>query len=221
MPPHPGPVAAADLIGASVGLVLFGGLVIAVVSWYSGVYQFSRFIGKRIDIPVPNILSGPDATGAADDEAGPSGGAPAGGATSTRTVTRTETETDASGPTDLPAFRTVLGILLLPLVLIGINTGISTLATGGVLDAEQPLTAGLVLVGQTPVALLVTLLVAIVVLGRRQGRGWGDVETLLDSSLGPICAIILITGAGGMFGGVLRASGIGAALAESLESVGP
>ena len=32
-----------------------------------------------------------------------------------------------------------------------------------------------------------------------------DVSTILDDALGPICSIILITGAGGMFGGVLRA----------------
>ena len=43
---------------------------------------------------------------------------------------------------------------------------------------------------------------------------------LLDESLGPICSIILITGAGGMFGGVLRASGIGGALTSSLSDLG-
>jgi GntP family gluconate:H+ symporter len=38
--------------------------------------------------------------------------------------------------------------------------------------------------------------------------------------LGPVCSVILITGAGGMFGGVLRASGIGNALADVLGSLG-
>ncbi|GGM92649.1 hypothetical protein GCM10010106_46050 [Thermopolyspora flexuosa] len=47
-----------------------------------------------------------------------------------------------------------------------------------------------------------------------------QVEKLVDQALGPICAIILITGAGGMFGGVLRASGIGDALSSSLDSLG-
>ncbi len=120
----------------------------------------------------------------------------------------------------LPSFGTVLGILLLPLVLIGLNTVTATLGTSGVLDTEGPLAQALILIGQTPIALLVTLLVAIVVLGKRQGRSWGDVEGLLNDSLGPICSIILITGAGGMFGGVLRASGIGAALADSLSDLG-
>ncbi|MGB6049502.1 MAG: GntP family permease, partial [Rhodococcus sp. (in: high G+C Gram-positive bacteria)] len=35
-----------------------------------------------------------------------------------------------------------------------------------------------------------------------------------------VCAIILITGAGGMFGGVLRASGIGQSLTSSLSDLG-
>ena len=46
------------------------------------------------------------------------------------------------------------------------------------------------------------------------------VTDILDNALGPICAVILITGAGGMFGGVLRYSGIGAALSDSLDDLG-
>ena len=47
-----------------------------------------------------------------------------------------------------------------------------------------------------------------------------DVSTILDKALGPICSIILITGAGGMFGGVLELSGIGEALSTSLSDLG-
>ncbi|MGA8994881.1 MAG: GntP family permease, partial [Nocardioidaceae bacterium] len=74
------------------------------------------------------------------------------------------------------------------------------------------------LVGNTPVALLITLLVAIGVLGR--GRSMAETTAILDQALGPICSIILITGAGGMFGGVLRTSGIGEALTSSLSDLG-
>ena len=47
-----------------------------------------------------------------------------------------------------------------------------------------------------------------------------DVSTIIDQALGPICTIILITGAGGMFGGVLELSGIGSALSDSLSDLG-
>lgn len=42
----------------------------------------------------------------------------------------------------------------------------------------------------------------------------------MDRALAPICTVILVTGAGGMFGGILRASGIGTALAGGLENIG-
>src|SRR5699024_9520027 len=57
-------------------------------------------------------------------------------------------------------------------------------------------------------------------LGWRQQKGRAMVENVVDSALGPVCSIILITGAGGMFGGVLRASGIGDSLADSLAALG-
>ena len=74
------------------------------------------------------------------------------------------------------------------------------------------------MVGKTPIALLITVLVASVLLAG--GRSRARIETILNDALGPVCAIILVTGAGGMFGGVLRASGIGEALAGSLEQTG-
>ena len=73
--------------------------------------------------------------------------------------------------------------------------------------------------GDTTVALLITTLVAIAVLGA-PGRSMATVSSILDDALGPICSIILITGAGGMFGGVLALSGIGEALSDSLSDLG-
>jgi len=57
-------------------------------------------------------------------------------------------------------------------------------------------------------------------LGRRRGDSPTVVEKIVNDALAPVCAIILLTGAGGMFGGVLRASGIGQALGSSLENTG-
>lgn len=61
--------------------------------------------------------------------------------------------------------------------------------------------------------------VATYTLGRK-GNSLATLESILNDALAPICAIILITGAGGMFGGVLRYSGIGTALSESLDAMG-
>ena len=48
VPPHPGPVTAADLIGADVGLTLLIGIPVAVVTWYVGSYLFSKWAGRKL-----------------------------------------------------------------------------------------------------------------------------------------------------------------------------
>jgi GntP family gluconate:H+ symporter len=214
VPPHPGPVAAGELLGADIGLLVLVGLVLALPTWYVGGYLFGTFTGRRFDLPVPAGLGGGPGSATDDvadgddrDVEGTSPGTTTGGvAVKERTVAP-------------PGFGTVLLVLLLPLVLIFLNTGISTLDTAGAVDGDATWVNALKMVGQTPVALLITVIVAMIVLGRGRHDKAG-IEEIVNGALGPVCAIILITGAGGMFGGVLRASGIGEALAGSLESTG-
>lgn len=188
VPPHPGPVAAADLVGADMGLLLVFGLLIGLPTWYLASYLYGLWAGSRYMVEVPDLLAG-----------GPS--------------------TPEAKAGRLPSFGLVLTILLLPMVLIFIDTGLNTLSTIGAVDGDATWVAALRIIGKTPIALLITTLFAMVVLGWRN-RSRADVETILNDALGPVCAIILITGAGGMFGGVLRASGIGQALASTLETTG-
>ncbi len=224
VPPHPGPVAAGTVLGGDIGVVLLVGLPVAILSWYVGVYLVSRVLGARVFVPVPDLLFGEVNGGRTADESrhtatdgaftdsheSPTDGAATSGRTSTVT---------GAPSTTAPSFGTVLALLVVPLVLISFNTVLTTLVASGALDEGQTWVETLQLLGNTPVALLVTLLLAIGVLGRREGS-MADTTTILDQALGPICSIILITGAGGMFGGVLRASGIGEALTSSLSGLG-
>ena len=210
VPPHPGPVAAAEFLEGDIGTILLINLPVAVVSWYVGVYLLSRLLGRRIHVDVPELIFGP-VSGA--------GGATAPSAGTTLTdapQTRRRAEVSVAAP----SFGLVLGLLLLPLVLIAGNTVVSTLVSAGTVDADATWVTTLQLLGNTPIALLITLLVAIGLLGTRGGRTLEETSTLLDQSLAPICSIILITGAGGMFGGVLRTSGIGESLTSSLSDLG-
>lgn len=76
------------------------------------------------------------------------------------------------------------------------------------------------LIGEPSIVLLISVLMAVPVLGGARGEKGSALEKPLDSALGPVCSVILVTGAGGMFGGVLRASGIGDALANTLGGIG-
>lgn len=117
-----------------------------------------------------------------------------------------------------PSFKKVLFILLLPLFLILLNTGLNTLTVTKVINGSHLWVQALRLLGNTPIALLITLIVAILLL--KGQRSYEQIEKICDNALGPICAIILVTGAGGMFGGVLRASGIGDVIASTLSNLG-
>ncbi len=223
VPPHPGPVAAADFLGGDIGTILLINLPIAVLSWYFGVYLLSRVLGRRVHVDVPELIFGPAsgaggaATPAATSGAGEERAVEPG---STAVAERPDNQPLADRPAAAPSFGLVLSLLLLPLVLIAGNTVISTLASAGSVDAEATWVTTLQLLGNTPIALLITLLFAIGVLGTRDGRTLDQTTKLLDQSLAPICSIILITGAGGMFGGVLRTSGIGESLTSSLSDLG-
>ncbi|MCT1801224.1 permease [Kocuria sp. WRN011] len=122
-----------------------------------------------------------------------------------------------------PSVGLVIMLLLLPMLLIFLNTGLGTLANSGAVSED---TAGrgwyelLRAIGETPIALTITLVIAALTIGKVRGMSGSAIEKTFESALGPVCSVILITGAGGMFGGVLRTSGIGDAMENVLSNLG-
>lgn len=188
VPPHPGPVAAAELLGADVGLLIIVGLLVAIPTWVVAGHFFGSWIGKRIYLPVPDNVT--DEQSSDDDRI------------------------------SLPSPGLVVALLLLPLVLIFMNTGLDFARAQEWVSKDASWFQLARTVGSTPIALLISVLVAGYVLGPMRGRDPIKVERIVDFALGPVCSVILITGAGGMFGGVLRASGIGNALSDVLADIG-
>ncbi|WP_431835513.1 GntP family permease [Cellulomonas sp. Y8] len=112
-----------------------------------------------------------------------------------------------------PSFATALTVVLLPVVLMLARTlaetvGFEDSGFGQVLD----------FVGTPLVALLITALVSLVLLGTRQGRDRSMVSKLVDSSFAPIASILLIVGAGGGFKQTLVDSGVGDVIAKGLAN---
>ncbi|WP_278756298.1 GntP family permease [Corynebacterium stationis] len=184
LPPHPGPVAAAEFFSADIGYILGLGLIVALPTWYVSGYLWGLFLGKKFTFKVSDALLG---------------------------------EQSDHDPATAASPLKVISVMMLPMLLIFCNTGVNTLSVAGTIDATDTFADILTFIGQTPIALLLTLIIAMAVLGPKDRE---NIEKLMDGALGPICSVILITGAGGMFGGVLRTSGIGDALADSMSDLG-
>jgi GntP family gluconate:H+ symporter len=108
----------------------------------------------------------------------------------------------------------VLGIIGTPLVLILAATFSSI--------GLDPSTGRSVLefLGNPFVALTIALLLAYYLLGIRRGWSRKSLETVSTASLKPVGNILLVVGAGGIFGAVLKASGVAQALSDTFHGVG-
>ncbi|MFC6089153.1 GntP family permease [Saccharothrix lopnurensis] len=185
MPPHPGPVAAAGLLGVELGWIIVMALAVAIPSWFVGGVLFSSWAGKRLDVPVPEEM-----LAAAEKARGD----------------------QAKGE---PPLGLVLGIIAVPLVLILAGT------FGSILLERGSLPYGVLTFFGTPaVALTIAVLLAFWLLGFRRGMTREQVTELSGASLRPVAMILLVVGAGGFFGAVLAATGVGKVLATSLSDLG-
>jgi len=109
-----------------------------------------------------------------------------------------------------------LSIILLPIFLILLQTFSSLIID----DANNPVRALLSFIGAPLIALLVSVLAAFYVLGVRRGWSRAHLVSVADSALRPVGMILLVVGAGGVFGSILVKSGVGKVLADSLTKTG-
>ena len=117
------------------------------------------------------------------------------------------------------AFKLVLSILLLPIVLIVIYSIVKWLVDSGGMQ-KGFLSNLFMFLGHPFAALTLATLAALYFLGLRQGKKGKELLHISTKSLAPAGLIILVTGAGGVFKQVLIDSGIGKALAEAVAGVG-
>ena len=192
VPPTPGPIAVAQLVGADLGRVILFGSLIGLPCAIAAGPLFGAWIARRIYAEVPEYM-----TGGQREEVG-----------GQRSAVRTD---------GLPSFGLVFGILLLPLVLILVNTVTGALLTG---PEHADLRRVCAFIGHPFFALLAATLVAFTALGTCRGLSREKVNEIATSALAPAGLIILVTGAGGVFKQVLVDSGAGKALAEAMAGIG-
>ncbi len=190
VPPTPGPIAVAGIIGADLGWVILFGLVAGIPAVVIGGVLFGRYIAGKIEVGVPEEQR-------REAEEGSEEG-------------RNE---DSERKKTTPGFASVLAIVLVPLVLILINT-----VADATLPEDSPANNVLTLLGHPFTALTIAVLLAFYVLGVRHGYSRQEVQGAANRALEPVGMILLVTGAGGVFGEVLEQAGIDNALESFLEA---
>lgn len=221
VPPTPGPLAAAGTFGVDLGLMIFWGLVIAIPV-YVVTMLYARWLGRwaaargitvetgaaRQDAAgsasaaaaLPPITGGSDAavtagTGAAGWAGGVAAG-PAGG---------------AGGEAGLPSAWRAFAPIVVPVLLIFLNTTLSAVG------AQGPVVNYLIFLGNPVIAVAIGLLLAVYGLMGRAPRE--EVLRRVEEGMASAGIIILVTGAGGALGNVLRASGTGDFIAQQIAQM--
>lgn len=200
LPPHPGPVAAAGLLHVSLGWLIIMGVACGIPAWLVAGVWWGSFIGKRVHVEVPEDMVAPG-DDLSDEPPLSTGGTP--GATTTLPRHRP------------PSLALINLIILAPMVLIlGATVGAIALP-----DGSRPRSV-LLFLGTPAIALTMAVLLAMYLLGIRRGTTVSELGGITGESLKPIGMILLVVGAGSFFGAVLRATGVGDALANSLTAGG-
>ncbi|WMN01917.1 GntP family permease [Rhodococcus erythropolis] len=114
-----------------------------------------------------------------------------------------------------PSIRLISFVILVPMVLI-LGATVGNVA----LDEGSLLLSILIFLGTPTVALTIAVLLSIYLLGLRRGIKAKELGDISAAALKPVGMILLVVGAGAFFGAVLRATGVGQALADSMASIG-
>ena len=178
IPPTPGPVLVATMLGVDLGWVIIVGLACGFFVMIVAGPVWGAYCGKKYFIPVPeHIASQPDI--------------------------------DTS---KLPSFATVVLIILIPLVLIILKS------VAGVVDAMEPMREVINFLGEPFVALTIATLVAMFLLGYRNGYSSKELERVMTKSLEPVGLILLVTACGGVLRYILQYSGLGEIIGGAVAS---
>ncbi|MGK5631191.1 GntP family permease [Streptomyces sp. URMC 123] len=222
LPPHPGPVAAAGLLRVDLGWVIVMGVAVGLPAVLAA-WAYAAWIGERVFVPVPRDMVEAVAEARAAIAAEHPGRGPAPVPTTgpepppePDKEPRPEPGTEARpAPGPPPAsVGTVLVIIGTPLLLILLATFSSV--------ALDPSTfrSAVEFLGHPFVALTLALLLAYYLLGIRRGWSRAALERVSTASLKPVGNILLVVGAGGVFGAVLKGSGVAQALADAFDDAG-
>lgn len=196
VPPTPGPLGVAGIFGADIGMMVIIGLVVSFPVIIVGIL-YAKWLGKKIyQLP---------------EEDGDGYYRP------TAKEAFKEFEQAATvREENLPSFFKSFLPILIPLVLIFGNTGMNALQDGGVISLSDTVMSYITFLGNPIIAVGLGLIYALVFLTKNFTKD----ETLneLEEGVKSAGIILLVTGAGGALGEVLRVGGTGQVIAEQVAT---
>ena len=189
LPTHPGAAAAAGILHSDMGWLMMLGILVSVPVGAVGYYVAKAMNRRRYHLSV-EVLEQLQLAEPADAEG------------------------KAAPKVAPPGAMTIAGLIVVPIVLIVLGTLAHSMLTEG-----SALRATMMVLGNPPVALLIALALAAWLLGVRRGWSKEKLEDLTGHAIPGSASVILVAGAGGAFGKVLVESGVGKALALTLETL--
>jgi gluconate:H+ symporter, GntP family len=194
VPPTPGPLAMAAELNVDLGLAIVVGAAVALPAALLGGVVYGRFLTAREDFPLREAM----------------------GSSPEDLIEKTERPTS-----ELPGlFESSLPIAV-PVVLIASNTIADVFADAGVVAEDGPVVSLTSFLGDANFALTAAALLSAYTFFRMEMAGdrdrFGDELTEAIKSGGNIIAI---TAAGGTFGAMLAAAGVGEYIAGGLQELG-
>ncbi len=179
IPPTPGPVLVASMLGVDLGWVILVGVCCGIVAMIVAGPIWGSVCGKKYYIPVPEHVANQE-------------------------------DIDES---KLPGFGTVVGVILIPLFLIIMDS------LCGVIPVLSGVAPVFEFLGEPFVALLIATIVAMFVLGTKHGYTMKELEEVMTKSLEPTGQILLVTACGGVLRYVLQYSGLGNVIGNAVASI--
>lgn len=179
IPPTPGPVLVANMLGVELGYVIGVGIIVGLVAMILAGPVFGKYIGNKIYVPVPENF---------------------------------KLNTNPNKNAKLPSFGTVVAIILVPLALILLNT------MSKVIPALEPMQDIFAFLGTPFVALTISTLLAMFLLGIRNGFTREELEKVMTKSLEPAGMVLLVTAGGGVLRWMLQDSGLGDVIGNMIAS---
>ena len=187
VPPTPGPLAVAQQLGVDLGLMILGGMGVGAVTAVFGLC-YATWLNARVDVPLRGSVDA-----------------------SLEDLEKLSAREDSQ----LPPLGLSLAPIVLPVLLISGKTVWTTVVgnapSGTTLAQWQSI---VMFLGDQNIAIGLAAAIGLAMLVFKHGANRREMAVSIEKALASGAVIILITAAGGAFGGMLRETGIGGRIKE-------